>query len=477
MRLSFRPVGARYFWIATALIFSATMGSPSAWAQRTCELSSVLQQVVGGVRSTVGTAVTPSGNIVESRAAVAATTNSALQPLTDILQPVVDAIPPLTNPPPSVTDTLPPALDPLVPVASQTDGVADRVVDNLCNAVKGLGVQSGIAALTTNNLTGAILGRLDGLRGQGLAGGSWLLGSDANSDGKMSLGAAGKARPAPPPGTVGPLTVYAGGTLLGGNSSDLPNAAGFSYDGGSGMLGLEYSVSRNLILGIAGSFTAIDADLNTGGAVGADVIHGAAYLSYATRAWFIDALAAYGAIDLDLARPGTSETVRGSTSGGAWAAAARGGYLFDFGKVRAGPIAGLTYVHARIDGYTETGSDPSAMVVGGQTVDSLTGSAGLRFLAPFQTGGTLFVPYLNVTLEHHFGNDTAELTTGLVGSGGTQPPTVSFPTFGARDYGKIEGGLTIELAPEASVSVSGASTFARDDGHDYRVSAGLNYRF
>jgi outer membrane autotransporter protein len=110
-------------------------------------------------------------------------------------------------------------------------------------------------------------------------------------------------------------------------------------------------------------------------------------------------------------------------------------------------------------------------------VESLTGSAGVRFLAPFHAGGSLFVPYLNVTLEHQFGDDTAELTTSLAGSGGTQPVTVSFPTFGARDYGKVEGGLTVELAPEASVSLSGASTFARDDGYDYRLSAGLNYRF
>jgi outer membrane autotransporter protein len=111
-------------------------------------------------------------------------------------------------------------------------------------------------------------------------------------------------------------------------------------------------------------------------------------------------------------------------------------------------------------------------------VDSITGSAGLRLLAPFQAGGTLLVPYLNVTLEHHFGDDKAQLSTSLTGApSGTPPLSVSFPTFGARDYGKVEGGLTIELAPEASVSLSGASTFARDDGQDYRVSAGLSYRF
>ena len=366
--------------------------------------------------------------------------------------------------------------------ASRVQVPQEEVVGLVCNLVEKLAAQgaaqSGVALLSTGGLTGAIFGRLDASRVQGGGGPSSSYSSDGQSEGRMSLGAANKARPAPPPGSVGPFTIYASGTFLAGNSADRAEAPGFSYDGGSGLLGLEYSVNRNLILGLAGSFTAMDADLNTGGTVGADVFHGAAYLSYATRAWFFDALAAYGAIDLDLTRPGVNagETVRGSTNGGALAVAARSGYLFDLGKVRAGPIAGLTYVRARIDGYAETGNDPFTMIVGDQTVDSLTGSAGLRFLAPFQTGGMLLVPYLNVTLEHQFGDDKAELTTSLTGSPAS-PLSVSFPTFGARDYGKVEGGLTVELAPEASVSLSGASTFARDDGQDYRVSAGLNYRF
>jgi uncharacterized protein YhjY with autotransporter beta-barrel domain len=364
--------------------------------------------------------------------------------------------------------------------AGQLAGLVCRLLalpENLLDRLAAQGAaRSGVALLSAGGLTGAIMGRLDSSRGHG--GGSSSSSSAVRGDGKMGLGAAEKMQPAAPAGSVGPLTVYGAGTFLAGNSADSAAASGFSYGGGSGMVGLEYSVNRNLILGLAGSFASMNADVHAGGSVGADVIHGAAYLSYATRAWFADALVAYGAIDLDLSRPGTSDTVRGSTTGGALAAAARTGYLFDLGKLRAGPIAGLTFIHARIDGYTETGNDPSTMVVEAQTVESLTGSAGLRFLAPFDAGGTLFVPYVNVTLEHHFGDGKAELTTGLTGApSGTPPLSVSFPTFGARYYGKVEGGLTIELAPEASVSLSGASTFARDEGQDYRISAGLNYRF
>ena len=37
--------------------------------------------------------------------------------------------------------------------------------------------------------------------------------------------------------------------------------------------------------------------------------------------------------------------------------------------------------------------------------------------------------------------------------------------------------MTFELGPEIAASVKAGSTFARDDGQDYHVSAGLSYRF
>src|SRR5262249_47881303 len=100
---------------------------------------------------------------------------------------------------------------------------------------------------------------------------------------------------------------------------------------------------------------------------------------------------------------------------------------------------------------------------------------GVRFLAPFQAGGNLFIPYLNVTLEHQFGDGEHTLTASL--ASGPALPVAPFPIFDARHYGKIEGGVTVELGPELSASISGASTFAPDEGHDFRISTGLNFRF
>ena len=349
------------------------------------------------------------------------------------------------------------------------------VCRNLETAPKTIAVVPGITVVAAGAFTGAIASRLDSARVQAAVGGM-VMSSAAPPDGPMGLGASGKTG-TPPPTPASPFTVYAMGTFLGGSRADMPSQFGFDYQTGSGTVGIEYNVSRNLILGLAANYTATNADITGGAMVDVTGIQGAAYLSYATRQWFLDLIAAYGSHDLDLARPGLTDPVLGSTGASAFALAARAGYLFDFGGLRAGPIAGLTYVHSRVDGYTETGDRDLTLTVSALTLDSLTGSLGIRFLAPFRAGGKLVVPYLNVTLEHRFG-DLDQVLTARLTSAPALPPILSpFAAFDARDFGKIEGGLTLELGPELSASISGASTFARDEGYDFRISAGLNYRF
>ena len=336
-----------------------------------------------------------------------------------------------------------------------------------------LAVQSGVAVVTSGNFTGAIFGRLDGLHQQGMLLGAMV--ADGGGDGMMGLGRNTKPR-AKRGVEPTPLTTYAMGTFAGGNRSESANMAGFNYDAVSGTAGLEYSVNRNLIVGFAANATATRADINTGASVDVDALQAAAYASYATKHWFADALAAYGRHDLDLARPGVNDVIRGSTEASAVALAARGGYLFDFGRLRAGPIAGLTYIHSKVDGYTEKGDPQLTLNVSALTVDALTGSVGVRFLAPFQSGGRFFVPFLNVTLEHNFGDSSQTLSASL-----TQAPLAPVlspvPGFDTRTYGKIDGGLTVQMGPQLGATISASSTFARDEAQDYRISAGLNYRF
>src|SRR5262245_16571956 len=192
MRVPFRRVAAQSFWISAAVICFDTTAAPSAWAQAPCVLSlDVLRGLVGGASNLVEGASTAGASATN----VLLDNNAALELLAGIVRngdAIGDAA--LTN---------------LAPVEQ-------NLVGTLCNTLQSLGVQSTVAALVTVNLTDVILSRLDASRIRG--GGAWS--SDAR------LGAGDKSRPAPPPGTVGPFAVFASGTLLGGNASDLPGAAG-----------------------------------------------------------------------------------------------------------------------------------------------------------------------------------------------------------------------------------------------------------
>jgi uncharacterized protein YhjY with autotransporter beta-barrel domain/phospholipase/lecithinase/hemolysin len=342
---------------------------------------------------------------------------------------------------------------------------------NIVEAPNTIAVQPSVVSATTGGFIQSVFGRLDAMHtGQEAAGA-------AVADDRMGLGGGGQAH-APQGGPASGLTAYTMGSLLGGNHSDTSYLVGYDYDATSGTLGVEYSVNRNLIFGIAGNYTTTNADLYGGAGIDVDATQGAAYLSYATRNVFAEALAGYAAQDVDLSRPGVlpGDRVRSSTDATAVAAAARGGYLFDFGRVRAGPIAGVTYIHSRVDGYTEGGDQLLTYSVSDQTLDSVTGNLGLRLLAPFQAGGRVVVPYLNVLLEHQFGDHERTLTASL-----TQAPLLpiltSISDFDPRTYGRVEGGVTFELAPALSATVNAATTFDRDSARDFYVNAGFNYHF
>jgi uncharacterized protein YhjY with autotransporter beta-barrel domain/phospholipase/lecithinase/hemolysin len=347
-----------------------------------------------------------------------------------------------------------------------------RYMANIVEAPSTIGVQPDVVSATTSGFVQSMLGRLDATRVAREAAGA----AGSAGDGPMGLGRQDKSRAPQGDPSASRLTAYTMGTILGGDHGESSALVGYDYDARSGTVGIEYSVSRNLIFGIAGNYTTTNADLNNGAGIDVNAMQGAAYLSYATRHAYAEALAAYASHDVDLNRPGILDPVHSSTDAASVAAAVRGGYLFDVGALRAGPIAGLTYLHTRVDGYEESGDPLLTFKVSSQTLDSVAFNLGLRFLAPFQAGGSTVVPYLNVLLEQQFGDPTRTLTASL-----SQAPLLPILTpiasFEDSTYGRVEGGVTFQLGPALSATVNAATTFARDNERDFYVNAGLNYRF
>ena len=361
-----------------------------------------------------------------------------------------------------------------------TSGGFALVADYMANIVEAPGtiaVQPDIAKAATSAFTTATLNRLDANREHNFAG---RYRNNGGPNGAMNLGAGEEAASrlgGPREGSIAAsrLTVYSAGIYASGQR-DSPSAASHDYETGAGTIGIEYRATRNLLMGLAGNYANTHADLNSGANVDGDALQVAAYLSYTDRHWFGDALVSFGRHDLDLARPGVIDTIRSSTDATSFSAAARGGYLFDFGRLRAGPIAGLSYLHVDVDGYTEKGDPLLTFSVANHSLHTLAANIGVQFRAPIITSTGVISPYLNVMLEHQFGDATRSFTTSL-----TQAPLLPIPTdvqtFDTRTYGKLEAGVTFDVNSSLSATIAGATTFARDEGNEFVLSAGLNVRF
>ena len=123
------------------------------------------------------------------------------------------------------------------------------------------------------------------------------------------------------------------------------------------------------------------------------------YGEWADTHFFAQGLATFGWQNFRNTRPGVVDTITSNPDGTTFVAGGKVGYLFDAGKSQVGPIGGLTYARARVNGYTESGDPVLTLTVGPQTAETLVASAGVQFRTPFMVNGRIISPYLNLTAE------------------------------------------------------------------------------
>src|SRR5674476_576594 len=176
-------------------------------------------------------------------------------------------------------------------------------------------------------------------------------------------------------------------------------------------------------------------------------------------------------LGFSLDRQGVIDVIHGSTSADTFTAAARAGYLVNAGVVRVGPIAGFNYTHGVIGAYTESGDILLTMMVDRQTINALTGKAGLQLRLPFVTGMVLYSPFINLTAEQDFAGSARNVTTTLV----TAPllPILTPVSAHDRTYGKVAAGIGAAIAGNVNATLTASSTFAREGGNDFAVSSGI----
>ena len=141
--------------------------------------------------------------------------------------------------------------------------------------------------------------------------------------------------------------------------------------------------------------------------------------------------------------------------------AGKAGYLFDVATAKIGPIGGLTYARARVDGFTETGDPALALTVGSQTAETLIGSVGVQLRTPFRFQSAVINPYLNLTAE-----DDITGNGRIVQFSATSAPLIvnnwSIPNGTSHNvYGRVSAGVVAPFWSNVALTANVSRTIAQ----------------
>lgn len=273
------------------------------------------------------------------------------------------------------------------------------------------------------------------------------------------------------------LSFYATGSFAGRSYERSATNLEYDVDAPGVTAGVEYDLGNGAMLGAAANYTRAKAKMVIGGGKArAEAWQAGLYGAWAGAGAFLEGYAGYGWLDLDTGRDAVIDRIQGETDGHAITAGAKAGYLFGLGGVKVGPVVGLHYAKAKLDGYTETGDPVLTLTVGDQNVKALVGSAGIEARATWDVGGLAVTPYATVAAEKDFEGDGR-----VIRYAGTAAPTIvnSFvlPDRSKDAYARLGGGVDFALGGGLALQVNGSATLGQDGGDDFAGFAGLKLGF
>jgi outer membrane lipase/esterase len=267
------------------------------------------------------------------------------------------------------------------------------------------------------------------------------------------------------------LRFYIVGDAFSRDVSRSNETSAFHIRGTGGTVGAEYGMDGGVI-GIAGNYSRPRAEFgNQSADVRGRTWQIGAYGSIDLNGLFGQAYLGYGRDRNRINRTGVVTDMNASAHGNHWTAGAKGGYLMSFLGLKAGPVVSLDYTRAKVDGYTESGDPALTLIVGNQSLKSLTGQAGLE--ARGDLSG--FHPFIDLTAEHEF-DDGHRLITFAQTSAPVIVNTWSVSS-GKETYGRIAGGASADIGSGFSIDAYGTTTLGRNGGQELGGQVGVKARF
>ena len=274
------------------------------------------------------------------------------------------------------------------------------------------------------------------------------------------------------------LSVFVQGNGVVSNRSSRDNSQGYHSDNLGTTLGIEYRLTSETMVAAAYSFANPSLNLSqNAGTTSADANQLGLYGTYTQKNLFLQSLVSYGWLNYSNSRSGVVSNITANPDGKTFATALKGGYLFDVApSVRFGPIAGLTYVQAHVNGYSENGDPVLTLNLNEQTAKTVLGSVGAQTRCAFDLGSTRLDSYLNFTVENNF-----EGSDRVIQYSATSAPLIvnSWTATGAPNHAfvRLAAGANANLTSAINVMLNLSQTIEQPGGNDFYCTGGLKISF
>jgi outer membrane autotransporter protein len=258
------------------------------------------------------------------------------------------------------------------------------------------------------------------------------------------------------------------------NVEDAGSVKGYDFTIGGMSLGLDYRLTSHFVIGLMGGYSHSWIDLTPSGSINENTGWGGIYSGYFNHGFYANGAVYGGGYTFRSRRAGFVGTASGSSSGGELSTYLTSGYDFQLGRLKIGPLIGLQYSVASLDGFTEQGS-VAPLKVSSDSQDSFITDVGFRASENFQIGGVFLRPFVRAAWEHEYNYSSLPISASLAAIPNS-PATVSGPSLG-RNSAVINAGLTVQWTSRLSTYVSYDGQLGRSRYNSNGVSGGLRYAF
>ena len=252
-------------------------------------------------------------------------------------------------------------------------------------------------------------------------------------------------------------------------------APGSRYNQKGGIIGADHVFTETFIAGVAAQYT--DTDIKFPGHidhVSVNSYEAGAYASWGDTQGYLNANASYIWHNFDTFRRVLGADTGGQFDGGTVSACLELGRIYEADGWRLQPVGVLSFASLSTDGYTESGTSLSRLVVKGSGFDSLKSILGGRLAYPVEMeSGRRWVPEVRVSWSHEFMDNSAEFDARLFSF--AEDPSSYFTTKGAeydRDSVNLGTGMNAPINDKIIVYLDYDASLSSDQTSQ-TASAGL----